>query len=358
MRKTVLLSFAALILFSCGNDPQPQESKLPKTADTPRADTADTLVRQEAVPPAYPLPAGVEINTKLLKGDTVYLVADPGKLEDLFYRDVDWSMYPGVVDYDSAFAAQPAPDWKRMPVDTLLKAIFRFVDFSQMCDAEEPRLPDVFDYAVVERNEFAIKSPGFQKLRNRRREVIDHYLADKDRTLTTDDLLIFTDLNAVEMLPVLLERERRLRRLALAAADGKLYSKEYPDDKGKNYTAYAVGRAYNYTLATICAILRQEGYEALVSSDMEADLKKQILKFAKENAPSKETRDLEKQGYYFTCTDPVHQVMTGVHVSVEAPVNKANTERIAYWTDDYIRRLLPEAAKTAGTRMTDHPMVR
>ncbi|TND08222.1 MAG: hypothetical protein FD123_2477 [Bacteroidetes bacterium] len=358
MKKILPVLLIALCGAACSDD-KPSGKKENADSSTGVKDTVtDSLPQELIVPRALEIPRGISINTKIKNGDTVYIVNDSRALEDLFYYDEDWSRFPGVVDYDSAFAAQPQPDWKKIPVDTLLKEMFRHAEFSQMCEAEEPALPENFHYATIERNEFAIRGTGFQKLRNRRREVIDYYMKGKKSRYTIDDLCIFIDLNAVEMLPYLLDAERKLRTLALAAADKRLYHKEGIGEKEKNYMTYSVGKAYNYVLATICAILRQEKYEALLQSDMEAELKKQIETFAKENQPTKESKAAEADGYVYTYTDPVYNLITGVHVKTDAPVTKTNVERIASWADDYIRNKLPEAAKTAGERMTNRPVGR
>lgn len=353
MKKTLLFLATLSLLCSCGDD-----KKTPGKTDTGKNDSADHATT--AVPEAFPIPAGF---TQSVRGrDTLYVLDSYDAIDSLLIdEDSHWSGYPDM-DYDSTVQAQlvaTAPNWKTVPVDTVLANMYRLADFSQMCDIPEIQLPAKFYYIDIEREEISVRPEGYQKLRDRRNEVIA-YFKKKHNHFTVNELCYFVDLNAVEMLPDLLRLERKLRNIALLAKDGRVRDhKEMKDNPGwQNSATRMIGGSYTQLLATITALLRNERYMPLMQSDMEADFKTKVEKYAAEN-PNYPTADkIGKDERAYMYFDPVYKKAVGLHVTAEVPITRQSVEMIASWADDYIKVQLPSSVATADKRMSAWPLNR
>lgn len=252
-------------------------------------------------------------------------------------------------------AGKPMPQgWEKLPPRIFLEKVTeRHYSYSQLCSHPKQKKHSEFSYGGLPWQFNHMQASGFQLIRQRRSELILYYTGSGAmwRIRTVDDLNILIELNAVEALPILNSYIKKLEPVVLAAQANRLEFDSafsgYKDSEIHHLT-----HAYQYALATVVCLLRQEKYAPLLRSEMEKEFATKLAQGKADTlAPEAKAREL-------VFNDPVHKYTRTSSFRTLVPMDRIHIRQIETWADDYCLRLLPEAKQTAATRMNPWPVSR
>ncbi|TND05072.1 MAG: hypothetical protein FD123_3692 [Bacteroidetes bacterium] len=287
------------------------------------------------------------ISIRMRGTDTIFFITKNNTLHA--YR-----IYPPMNELYKT-AGQPMPaGWEKMAISSFITAAKeRNYSYSQMCSKPKQKTHTEFTYGGIPWQHDHLKAPGFEILRKRRENVIAYYAGGEllRRVRYLDDLNILIDLNVVDMLPAMLEYEKKLKNLILAGIDGKvMFDTAFTRASGSEM--HYLTQSYVHMLSAMIMLLRQENYAPLLNSDMEKTFREKLLVSSKDTlVPDVKSREI-------VFNDPVYKVTRSSSFRTSVPVNAANLDLIEKWVEDYCKNVLSEAKKTAAKRMTPWPVAR